>query len=252
MYEAFSANYDRFMDWPARLAAELPFIEEQLEAAGARRVLDAACGTGHHAIALAQAGYQVVGADLSPSMVARARANAAAARADVRFHAAGFGQLAPRIEGDFDALLCLGNSLPHVLTSDDLARALADFAASLRPGGLLLIQNRNFDAVLAERQRWMGPQSHREGDTERLFLRFYDFEPDGTLTFNLVTLRRSGGEEWTQTITSTRLRPLPQVELVAAVAATGFEEVTSWGDLQGGAFDPASSPNLVVTARRPD
>ena len=250
MYEDFSADYDRFMDWPARLAAELPFIEEQLEALGAQRVLDAACGTGQHAIALAQRGYQVAGADLSPGMVAQARANAAAARVDVRFHVAGFGQLANRIGGDFDALLCLGNSLPHVLTSDALARALVDFAASLRPGGLLLVQNRNFDAVLAQRQRWMGPQSRREGETEWLFLRFYDFEPDGTLTFNLVTLRRSGGDEWRQTITSTQLRPLPQVELTAAVAAAGFEQVTSWGDLQGGAFDPASSPNLVVTAHQ--
>lgn len=251
MYEGFSADYDRFMDWPARLAAELPFIERQLAAVGARRVLDAACGTGQHAIALAQAGYQVVGADLSPGMVAQARANAAAAGVDVPFHVAGFGQLADRLEGDFDALLCLGNSLPHVLTVDALAQALADFAASLRSGGLLLIQNRNFDAIMAERQRWMPPQPHQEDDAEWLFLRFYDFEPDGTLTFNLVTLRRSRGDGWTQTATSTRLRPLRQRELVAAVEASGFEQVTCWSDLQGGAFDPAQSPNLVVTARRP-
>lgn len=250
MYEDFSVDYDRFMDWPARLAAELPFIEHQLAAVGARRVLDTACGTGQHAIALAQAGYQVTGADLSPGMVTQARANAAAAEVDVRFQVAGFGHLATRVEGDFDALLCLGNSLPHVLTPDALARTLADFAASLRSGGLLLIQNRNFDAVLAERQRWMEPQSHREGETEWLFLRFYDFEPDGKLTFNLATLRRSEGAEWEQRVTSTRLWPLRQAELTAAVAAAGFEQITFWGDLQGGAFDPAQSPNLVVTARQ--
>jgi SAM-dependent methyltransferase len=250
MYEAFSADYDRFMDWPARLAAEVPFIEHQLAAAGARRVLDAACGTGQHAIALAQAGYHVVGTDLSPGMIAQARANAAAAGVDVRFQVAGFGQLAAQGVGDFDAVLCLGNSLPHVLTAEALSHTLADFAASLRPGGLLLIQNRNFDAVMTEQERWMGPQARREGDAEWLFLRFYDFEVDGTLTFNLVTLRRAGGEEWTQAVKSTRLRPLCRTELVAAVTTAGFERVTCWGDLQGGAFDPAESPNLVVTARR--
>jgi hypothetical protein len=26
MYDSFSADYDRFVDWPGRLAAELPFI----------------------------------------------------------------------------------------------------------------------------------------------------------------------------------------------------------------------------------
>jgi len=197
MYDGFSADYDRFVDWPGRLAAELPFVERELRAAEAHRVLDAACGTGMHAIALAQRGFRLTGADLSAGMIERARANAAAAGVGVRFEVAGFGHLArvfdghtPRSEGTvgerspgagaaFDALLCLGNSLPHVLTPEALEETLADFAACLRPGGLLLIQNRNFDAVLARGQRWMEPQSHREGESEWLFLRFYDFEPGG-------------------------------------------------------------------------
>ena len=32
MYEDFSSDYDRFVDWQGRLAAELPFIEQQLQA----------------------------------------------------------------------------------------------------------------------------------------------------------------------------------------------------------------------------
>jgi hypothetical protein len=32
MYDDFSADYDRFVDWPARLAAELPFIERVIPA----------------------------------------------------------------------------------------------------------------------------------------------------------------------------------------------------------------------------
>jgi len=85
MYDDFSADYDRFVDWPARLAAELPFIERLVPQAGSPRyVLDAACGTGMHAVALARQGYQVAGADISPEMIARARANAVAAGVDVR------------------------------------------------------------------------------------------------------------------------------------------------------------------------
>jgi hypothetical protein len=41
MYDDFSTDYDRFVDWNGRLAAEMPFIEGQLEAADAHRVLDA-------------------------------------------------------------------------------------------------------------------------------------------------------------------------------------------------------------------
>ena len=118
-YDAFSSDYDRFVNWPGRLAAELPFLQQQLRAAGAQRVLDAACGTGMHAVALAQNGFNLAGADLSSGMVERARANAAAANVSVAFAAVGFGQLAGAFRGSeifpFDALLCLGNSLPHLL-----------------------------------------------------------------------------------------------------------------------------------------
>jgi SAM-dependent methyltransferase len=269
MYDDFSADYDRFVDWLGRLAAELPFIEEQLHAVqdqsapepgGAYRVLDTACGTGMHAIALAQRGYSVVGTDLSAGMIKRALDNAAAEEVDARFEVAGFGDLAQTLGGPtFDAILCLGNSLPHLLSQSQLADALSDMATCLRPGGLLMIQNRNFDAVLAQRKRgaepgagrWMPPQAHQESGKEWLFLRFYDFEPDGTLVFNVVTLRReAAGDDWDQQIVATQLWPLKQEELMAALDATGFEAITCWGDMQGAAFDPESSGNLVVTARR--
>jgi glycine/sarcosine N-methyltransferase len=229
----------------------LPFIESQLQAAGARRVLDAACGTGQHALALAQRGYEVAGADLSAGMIERARANATRSGVSAQFVSAGFGQLAQAFQGQpFDALLCLGNSLPHVLSPADLAQALGDFAACLRPGGLLLVQNRNFDAVMAGGERWMEPQGAREGDTEWLFVRFYDFDADGLLTFNVTTLRREGAGPWKQAITSTRLRPLLAGELTDALAAAHFEALVCLGHMSGEAYDPGRSANLVLTARR--
>ena len=251
LYDPFSADYDRFVNWKERLAYELPFIEQQLTTSGAWCILDTACGTGMHAIALAQRGYDVTGADLSVGMIERARENAAAAvGCEARFVVAGFGDLAAGVGDGFDALLCLGNSLPHVLTADALHETLTDFAAVLRPGGLLLIQNRNFDEVLTRGERWMDPQAHREGGREWLFIRFYDFNPDGTLTFNILTLRCDQAGEWTQQIEATTLRPLLQAELLDAVAAAGFGDIGCYGDMQGAPFDSEASPNLVVTARR--
>lgn len=256
MYDQFSLDYDRFVNWEERLAFELPFIESQLEHLADRgkplEVLDAACGTGMHAIALARRGFAAVGADLSAPMIERARANAAAAGVTARFEAAGFGRLAAVFgSAAFDALLCLGNSLPHTQTRTELDAALADFAACLRPGGIVLIQNRNFDQVLAERGRWMEPQAHAENGTEWIFVRFYDFNPDGTITFNILTLRRDAGGAWVQQISATRLRPLIQDELFAALTAAGFADIQSFGGMNGSPFSPAMSGNLVVAARKP-
>jgi len=285
LYDALSEDYDRFVNWENRLAYEMPFIERTLREVDARRVLDVACGTGMHAIELARRGYKVVGADPSVPMIERAREKGSVgdlAPGEVRFIVAGFGELAEKlalreacpepsrrarheqsrrvegpvlspvegVSGPFDALLCLGNSLPHALTAGDLSDALADFAAVLRPGGLLLIQNRNFDAVLARRERFMGPEAHREGDREWLFVRFYDFNIDGTITFNMVVLRRDAEGKWSQQVEATQLRPLIYSELIASLTAAGFTDIVCYGDMQGAPFDPDRSPNLVVTARR--
>ena len=253
MYDDFSEDYDRFVNWAGRLAYEMPFLELQLaQYAPGVTVLDSACGTGMHAIALAQKGYAAVGADLSPRMVERARENARQAGVTVRFEAAGFGELAINFgQSRFDALLCLGNSLPHLLSEAELSRAMGDFAACLRPGGMLLIQNRNFDAVVKRRERWMEPQSFREGESEWLFLRFYDYDEDGLISFNIVNLRREGGQPWAQQVMTTRLRPLLQAETVRLLGKAGFHDIACYGDMSGAPFNPESSGNLIVVARLP-
>ncbi len=259
MYDAFSADYDRFVNWDSRLEFEMPFLFRQLEPLAhadgqPARVLDAACATGRHAIALALNGFVSAGADLSPAMIAQAQNNAAQAEVSTPFLAAGFGALKEAFANDplfpFDAVLCLGNSLPHLLTPVDLASALADFCAVLRPGGKVVIQNRNFDAVLMQQERWMDPQTYQDESQEWIYTRFYDFDADGLITFNIVTLYRKQGGSWQQRVTSTRLQPLRQAEMTAALLATGFGEIADFGSLGGALFDPATSGNLVLVASK--
>lgn len=256
MYNKFSQDYDRFVNWHNRLSFELPFLLKQLESVSPQpgaplRVLDAACGTGQHVIALAKKGLHVTGADLSSEMIAVARTNATAAGLDLRFEPVGFGSLAGTFgAGSFNAILCLGNSLPHLLTSADLAHALTDFSTCLTPGGILILQNRNFDAVLPSRSRWMEPETHVEGSREWVFQRFYDFEPDGLIRFNIVTLTRQTGSDWHASLTATHLRPQTHRELSSALAAAGFSSLHAYGSLSGDEFVPLSSGNLVLTAAK--
>lgn len=252
MYEDFSRDYDRFVDWTARLETELPFIEEQLQRVygdGGRKpsVLDSACGTGMHAIALARRGYRLVGADLSPTMVEQARQNAAEAGVDIRFEIAPLGQMAAVFGQQFDGLLCLGNSLPHLLDVSELQAALRDMARCIRPGGLLMIQNRNFDDVLGRGLRWMEPQGKREGDCEWVFVRFYDFDADGLITFHVLTLRREGFQPWSQRQYSTRLMPMRWGFLIKELVIAGFHDIMAYGDMHASPFEEDSSPNLILT-----
>lgn len=93
-----------------------------------------------------------------------------------------------------------------------------------------------------------GAQGHREGETDWLFLRFYDFDPDGLLTLNLVRLRRKEGSDWSQEISSTRLWPLTEHELMPALRTAGFADIVRYRDMAGAPFHRETSPNLVLVA----
>ena len=95
-------------------------------------ILDAGCGTGEHALLLAEHGHRVVGVDLAAEAIARATAKAEARGLEVGFlvhdalDLAGLGRT-------FDRALDVG--LFHTLADEDRPRYVAGLAAAVRPGG---------------------------------------------------------------------------------------------------------------------
>ena len=108
-------------------------------------VLDAACGIGLDVAALARRGHHVVGADASPAMLEEA-----ARRTDAELVCCTWNELPTRVPGPFDAVLCVGNSLPHLPTSDDRRTALIAFAAVLAPTGRLVLDSHDWEVVHAQ------------------------------------------------------------------------------------------------------
>ncbi len=248
LWDTLSVDYDRFVNWDDRLAREMPFLDGFLSQRGAHRVLDVACGTGHHAIALAKRGYEVLGVDVSEGMIAKARANAQAAGGAASFQRAGFNELLHVVTEPYDAALCLGNSLPSLLTEGELRSALADIGEVLVSGGSLIIQNLNYDRVWPRRQRFMPLETHRDGDEEWLFFRFVDFHQE-TLTFNMVVLHGRDGK-WNYRAEATDLRPIFTDDLRRLLQEAGFASMEFFGDYDHNPYDKQESSDLIVVARR--
>lgn len=112
-------------------------------------MLDVATGTGFHSVALLSAGFETVSADGSAEMLARAFENGQK-RGDhiLRVVQADWRWLNRDVHGEYDAIVCLGNSFTHLFSERDRRKALAEFYAMLKHDGILILDQRNYDAML--------------------------------------------------------------------------------------------------------
>lgn len=148
--EGFVGKWDELIDWDRRWKSEGDFFIEQLRSYGVKRVLDVATGTGFHSVRLLSAGFDVVSADGSPEMLAKAFENARDHGYILRTVQADWRWLNKTIHEQFDAVICLGNSFTHLFSEHDRRKALAEYYACLNHDGILILDQRNYDAILDE------------------------------------------------------------------------------------------------------
>lgn len=245
-YDPVAAYYDLLISWKARLKRERPFFTRVFREHNVRRILDTACGTGKHAIAFHDWGYHVVGTDSSREMVLRAKANAGDRSID--FIEAGFAEL-DKANGMFDAVTCLGNSLPHVLSDEELDASLESMYDVLLPGGVLIIQNNNYDLIVGKQERFMPLAARKADGREYLFERFFDFHGD-RLTFNLVIMVKDR-EGWSMHVNPIAQRALTSDLLVSRLKIVGFENIKLYGAYPAEPFEKLHSDAMVLVARKP-
>jgi SAM-dependent methyltransferase len=248
-YDRLAEFFDVMTDWQSRLVVELPFLEQIFARHCVQTVLDCACGTGGHAIALAQRGYCVTGSDISAQMIARAQTNAERAGLAIPFAVARFQDLYSTINAQFDAVLCLGNSLPHVLTDAAALESLLNMRVCLRSGGTLILHNLNYDKRWKERPRWFTVNAGTLEDREALVWRFADYdETAGLIAFNIALFTKNESGAWSVDVQSTLQHPYRQSEIELLLRRAGFREIAFYGNLQGVPFDVEQSADVVAVA----
>jgi ubiquinone/menaquinone biosynthesis C-methylase UbiE len=130
-----AAFYDAiysFKDY-AQEAARVYMLIQQHKATDGNTLLDVACGTGAHAVHLAQH-YALEGLDLDAELLAMARGRLP----EVTFHHADMRNF--RLGREYDALVCLFSSIGYVVTLEALRETLQTFAAHVRPGGIVVVE----------------------------------------------------------------------------------------------------------------
>jgi SAM-dependent methyltransferase len=155
----FDAEYADYME-------DLPALQAYAQRT-AGPLLELGCGTGRLLIPLARAGYAVTGVDLSPEMLAIARAKRAAADLAERVTLIEGDYATAALGGPYRFAFCVMNTFLHLLTIEDQAAALRHWRQHLAPRGLLLLdlfhpdhrQLAELDGRLVWDKTWRDPAS---------------------------------------------------------------------------------------------
>jgi ubiquinone/menaquinone biosynthesis C-methylase UbiE len=241
-YDQIADTYDEMTNLKSRVESINKFVTCIKNRYNLTSVIDVACGTGGHVIAMSRLCIQAVGVDISEGMLDKAIAAAKEAGVKARWVNCPMQQLSQHVNDKFDIVLCLGNSLPHILSQEDLDETMSGFAEVLRRGGILLIQLLNYDRILKDKNRIVAIT--RKGNTE--YIRFYDFLPK-LIQFNLLKIEWQG-EQSKHTVVSTPLFPYTMDVLEEALQKHQFSNINTYSDLSFNSFDKDNSPNLVIEA----
>ncbi|HEX5421222.1 MAG TPA: class I SAM-dependent methyltransferase [Gammaproteobacteria bacterium] len=218
--KSFVEKWDDLIDWEGRAKAEGEFFIEQLRAHGAKKVLDVATGTGFHSVQLLRAGFEVTSVDGSPTMLAKAFDNAYRQGYILRTAQADWRWLNKNIHDLYDAVICLGNSFTHLHNDNDRRKALAEYYATLRHEGILILDQRNYDAIL-DKEVEPSHQYYYCGENvsatpehmDESLARFrYSFSDGSVFHLNMFPLRKN------------YVRQL--------MTEVGFQTITTYGDFQ--------------------
>jgi len=137
------------------------FLIKTLKSKNCKRVLDAACGTGVDSIMVVEEGFEVVSSDASDKMLKTAYKIRWDRRKEPAFDQWVIEegnwlclneQMSEHRGSGFDAIICMGNSFAHLpdFSGDqhDQRTAITNFYELLKPGGILVIDHRNYDYIL--------------------------------------------------------------------------------------------------------
>lgn len=225
--------------------SQMSFIREALQMINGQRILDAACGSGGYSLALAQEGYTVTGIDLDPGMIAYAKDKAYQKGINVTFRVEDLRHISES-DAEFSAILCLGNSLPHVLSDEDIRQALCELHRVLSKDGIFILQNVNYDWVLKDRPQQLPLiEQPAEGVS---FARAYTYRADGFIDFTTCLTVADGlqKQEYGGTIP---LRPLKRDDLTKWLSNCGFKQLAIYGGFDKRPFADDTF-HTVILARK--
>ena len=160
-----------YPDWGKSLKRQADMLDSVIHEmwGPASEVLDVSCGIGTQTLGLVGLGYVVTASDLSPEEINRAKQEAAQRELSVDFSVADMRRAFDHHQRQFDVVISCDNSVPHLLSNEDILAAMQQFYSCTRPGGGCIITVRDYEKEDLSKQQ-VKPYGIREEEGIRWLL----------------------------------------------------------------------------------
>lgn len=187
------------------------------------KIMDLACGTGTYSIALGKQGHEVTGIDLDKKMIEIA--NTKIKNFNVKFIE---GDIRNSLKGEkYDRIFCIGNSLVHIKTGEEIRTLISNMYDSLENNGSIIIQIINYDRILRYNIKSL-PTIDRK-DKGIKFIREYKYSKGETLIdfqTELLILKDGVLEKYENSVP---LLPIKSKEIIDIIKKVGFSKIDLYG-----------------------
>jgi len=242
IYQNLAPDYD-LLQPKEEIFRQKPFFQKLIKDHDLHSCLDCACGTGWHLYLLHQLGLHCAGSDQSAAMLQQARHNLQ--DLSIPLKNADFRKLSESWSQQFDLLICMTTSFLHNRSLAQAIQTLRSMHICLKKAGILVIDNGVADTFFKARPKFL---PGRIG-TEQAFYFFLEYPDPRTAIFNILKVKKTatGFEHDFQTMS---YLTMGQKEVEQCFAQVNFSSVRYYGQFDFSPYEPASSPRLIVIARK--
>lgn len=244
-YDALAGCYDE-MTQDVAYPAWADYLERLFAQSGleVRTVLDLACGTGTMTCLLARRGYELIGVDFSPEMLAVASEKALEVPGERPiFLCQSMEEL--DLYGTVDACVCLLDSVNHVTDPETLQRALERVRLFLEPGGIFI-----FDVHTPEHLQGLDGEMFLDETEDAYCVWRTDYDPERRVCTYAMDVFQQEGDLWRRGEEVHEEYAYTPQELETYLERTGFLDIRQYGQLRTQPPE-AGEERIFFTARKP-
>lgn len=242
-YEELSKYYD--VIFPTN-KTKLDFFAKRVNKNS--KILDVACGTGNYTIALSKLDHSVDGMDLDEEMINIAREKSRKLNLTINFKISDMREIDKQFVNEkYDLIFCIGNSLVHLQSEDEIRLMLSKVYNKLKNDGTMIIQIINYDRIFRYNIDHLPTITSQEHGVK--FIRNYQYnEEQNKMYFNTKIVVEDEGKirEYDN---STPLLPLKSSSLKDMMTEVGFENIKLFGSFNEDEYT-TDSYATIVTANR--